>query len=34
LWEAPVAYPDDGNDYMWNEAVYQGDNTTGWELVE
>lgn len=34
LWEAPVAYPDDGNDYVWNESAYQADNTTGWELVE
>jgi hypothetical protein len=21
LWEAPVAYPDDGNDYIWNESI-------------
>lgn len=33
LWEAPVAYPDDGNAYIWNENAYQGDNTKGWELV-
>ena len=33
VWEAPVAYPDDGNDYIWNENAYQGDNTKGWELV-
>jgi hypothetical protein len=34
LWEAPIAYPDDGNNYAWNESAYQADNTTGWELVE
>ena len=34
LWEAPVAYPDDGNDYVWNESAYQANNTKGWELVE
>ena len=34
LWEAPIAYPDDGNDYTWNESAYQADNTKGWELVE
>ena len=27
LWEAPVAYPDDGQEYEWNE------NTTSWENV-
>ena len=27
-WEAPVAYPDDGKDYEWNEE------TTSWDLVE
>ena len=32
-WEAPIAYPDDGNAYIWNENAYQGDNTQGWELV-
>ena len=34
LWEAPVAYPDDGNDYEWNESAYQADNTAGWELID
>lgn len=24
LWEAPVPYPDDGNDYIWDES------TTSW----
>jgi len=28
LWEAPVAYPDDGNDYEWNEE------TQTWDAVE
>jgi hypothetical protein len=27
-WEAPVAYPDDGNTYDWNES------TTTWDLNE
>ena len=27
LWEAPVAYPDDGERYTWNE------DTTSWDLV-
>ena len=26
-WEAPVAYPDDGEDYTWNET------TTTWDLI-
>jgi len=28
LWEAPVAYPDDGERYIWNEE------TTTWDLIE
>lgn len=28
LWEAPVAMPEDENDYEWNEE------TTSWDLVE
>ena len=28
VWEAPVAYPDDGNRYTWNES------TTSWDLIE
>ena len=28
LWEAPVAYPDDGQRYSWNETTRQ------WELNE
>ena len=26
-WEAPVTYPDDGNNYIWNEG------TTSWDEV-
>ena len=28
LWEAPVVYPEDNNDYSWDEA------TTSWVAVE
>ncbi len=28
LWEAPVAYPDDGQQYEWNEE------TTSWDLIQ
>ena len=28
LWEAPVAYPDDGKEYKWDEA------TTNWIEIE
>jgi len=28
LWEPPVAYPDDGQGYVWNE------DTTSWDLLE
>jgi hypothetical protein len=27
LWEAPIAYPDDGQQYTWNEE------TTSWDLI-
>ena len=27
-WEAPVAYPDDDNRYIWNEE------TTTWDIIE
>ena len=30
LWVAPITYPDDGNDYIWDEDVYQADNSKGW----
>ena len=33
-WKAPLAYPDDGGFYVWNEEAYQADNSTGWDLVE
>jgi len=25
VWEAPVAYPDDGQNYIWNEETQQWD---------
>ena len=28
LWESPVAYPDDGNRYIWNETDQQWDEVT------
>ena len=28
LWEAPVAYPDDGKMYTWNETDQQWDEVT------
>ena len=28
MWEAPVAYPDDGKDYIWNEVI------TNWTEIE
>ena len=33
-WTAPVTYPDDGKNYMWNEDNYQADNNTGWVELE
>lgn len=33
LHEAPIAYPDDGNKYTWDEDAHQADNTAGWVLV-
>ncbi len=33
LWVAPLTYPDDGKDYVWDETTYQEDNTLGWKLV-
>tara|TARA_R100001440_G_scaffold37049_1_gene56310 strand:+ start:232 stop:579 length:348 start_codon:yes stop_codon:yes gene_type:complete len=27
-WEAPVAYPDDGKEYQWNESTKQWDLLT------
>ena len=44
LWEAPVAYPDDGQKYLWNEETQQWDldertyswneETQEWDLNE
>lgn len=34
LWEPPIAKPDDGNQYYWDEEAYQADNTEGWVLIE
>ena len=28
IWEAPVAYPTDGNEYTWNEQTLSWDLTT------
>ena len=33
-WEAPIPYPNDGQNYLWDESKYQADNTTGWVLIE
>src|SRR6056300_921545 len=39
LWEAPVAYPTDGQKYIWNETAYQAalsdssDTSVAWEQV-
>jgi len=39
LWEAPVAYPTDGQNYIWNETAYQAalsdssDTSVAWEQV-
>ena len=29
IWEPPIALPNDGNGYYWDESVYQSDNTKG-----
>lgn len=29
-WDAPLPYPTDGLNYVWDEDAYQADNTTGW----
>tara|TARA_R100001460_G_scaffold107732_1_gene156981 strand:- start:592 stop:987 length:396 start_codon:yes stop_codon:yes gene_type:complete len=34
LWEAPITYPDDGKFYIWNETLYQADNSQGWETED
>ena len=33
-WQAPIAEPDDGKRYTWNETLYQSDNTKGWVEIE
>jgi len=39
LYEPPVAYPSDGNNYRWNETAYQAalsdssDTSVAWERV-
>ena len=33
-WEAPITRPDDGEAYIWDEDVYQADNTKGWVKTE
>jgi hypothetical protein len=37
LWVPPIVRPDDTDvdkKYIWDEDVYQGDNTKGWVEVE
>ena len=34
LWDAPITKPDDGKFYVWNETLYQSDNTKGWETED
>ena len=33
LWNAPITYPDDNKIYIWDEDVYQADNSKGWVEV-
>jgi len=35
LWEAPILKPDPRDDgfYIWDEDLYQSDNTKGWVFV-
>ena len=32
-YEAPIAHPMDGNTYIWDEDLYQSDNTQGWVQI-
>jgi|TARA_R110002074_G_C12100848_1_gene625041 hypothetical protein len=32
-WEPPVARPDDGKRYEWNEELHQENNSLGWVEV-
>jgi hypothetical protein len=37
MWQAPISKPDDesvNKRYIWDENVYQADNTKGWVLIE
>lgn len=33
LWESPIPYPIDEKVYIWDENLYQSDNTKGWVLM-
>ena len=33
-WQAPIEEPDDGKRYIWNETLYQSDNSKGWVEIE
>ena len=33
LWEAPITRPDDGQPYVWDETLYQSDNSKGWVVI-
>ena len=30
IWNSPIPYPEDDKLYVWDEDVYQADNTKGW----
>ena len=30
LWDPPMPQPSDGKAYLWDESLYQSDNTKGW----
>ena len=35
LWDPPMPQPSDGKTYLWDESLYQSDNTKGWvEFIE
>jgi hypothetical protein len=34
IWTAPLPYPEDDQRYLWNEELYQSDNTKGWVLTD
>ena len=33
LWEAPITKPNDGQPYVWDETLYQSDNSKGWVVI-